>query len=47
MGGIVNFFETLTDENTWVRVFYVVFGAALIYFALTQDTGRLNLWYGG
>lgn len=43
---MLTFLENVTSEEFWLRVFYVILGTLLVYFALMRDTGRLNLWYG-
>lgn len=40
------FLENVLSEEFWLRVFYIIFGTLLVYYALVRDTGRINLWYG-
>ena len=44
MDRVADFFDTLTDRDTWVRVVFVVIGAAFLYLALTRF--ELVRWRG-
>lgn len=43
---MLQFIDNVLSVQTWIRVFYVLLGMMLVYFALTMETGRFNLWYG-
>ena len=41
MGDTIDFFLTLTERQTWIRVFDVIAGAILIYFSLMSGQNRI------
>lgn len=43
---MTSFLENVMSEQFWLRVFYIILGTLLVYFALVQDTGRINLDFG-
>ena len=47
MNDTFEFFASLTERQTWVRVFEVIVGAALIYFALMSGQNRLAGFLNG
>lgn len=36
MDNVADFFDTISDRDTWVRVAFVLIGAVFLYLALTK-----------
>lgn len=41
MSDFLELFERMLDRELWIRIFYVVLGALLIYYALMSSQNRL------
>lgn len=47
MSDTVDFFVSLTQRQTWIRVFDVILGSILVYLALMNGQNRLAGFLSG